>query len=302
MQACCELRGVGPESSRSRSTVCCVAHCLVSFTSMNAIMLSWGKLAVPTVNKPSSNHCSYRSLMVWGGEGAAGLAWEELCCLLPGDTPGCKAVPLISRGYSFLFSQAHPLHCCTGCFCFSFFPGTEVGYCARTPHGHLTLGVRIQVELHVMLVGCRNWCTPAGMCSTGLVCRDFLTASDAVPNEFSHAVCLAACHCCSNSSSGPLSLYCSWGVGMAGRPGPFCGLTAQQHKWLLPLLSPVRGCLLSPLAVGSLHAQPQAVGRVELSMIQPSLQGSLRQSLGKHSRGRQWYPGYLVLQFLFLGH
>lgn len=34
---------------------------------MNAIMLSWGKLAVPTVNKPSSNHCSYRSLIVWMG-------------------------------------------------------------------------------------------------------------------------------------------------------------------------------------------------------------------------------------------
>lgn len=40
-----------------------------------------------------------------------------------------------------------------------------------------------------------------------------------------------------------------------------------------------------PLAVGSLDAQPVAVGRVGLSTIHPSLQGSLRQSLGEHSKG-----------------
>lgn len=60
--------------------------------------------------------------------------------------------------------------------------------------------------------------------------------------------------------------------------------------------------LACPVAVGSLHAQPVAVGRVGLSMVHPSLQGSLRQSLGKHSKGRQWFPGYLVIQVLFLGH
>lgn len=31
-------------------------------------------------------------------------------------------------------------------------------------------------------------------------------------------------------------------------------------------------------------------------------QGSFRQNLGKHSRSRQWFPGYLVVQFLSLGH
>lgn len=98
-----------------------------------------------------------------------------------------------------------------------------------------------------MFPWCRSWilwlCTPCGhlifggensnttACCVGwpqeLVCscRDvpnwlgverLLTASDPVPSECSHAP----------AGSGPLALHCSWGVGMVGRPGRLCGLTA----------------------------------------------------------------------------
>lgn len=166
----------------------------------------------------------------------------------------------------------------------SFFPGAEVGSRGCNPHGHLTFdGENSNATacragwLQELVHSCRDVLNSLGV-------ERLLTASDTVPSEFSHAACLAACHCCSNSGSGPLSLYCSWGVGVAGRPGSLCGLPAQQPGWLLPLVSPVRCCLLSPLAVGRLDTQPVAVGRVGLSMIHPSLQGSLRQSLGEHSK------------------
>lgn len=68
------------------------------------------------------------------------------------------------------------------------------------------------------------------------------------------------------------------------------------------MLLTVPSRLACPLAVGNLQAQPVAVGRGRLSMIHLSLQGSLRHSLGKHSKGRQCFPGYVVIQVLFLGH
>lgn len=62
-------------------------------------------------------------------------------------------------------------------------------------------------------------------------------------------------------------------------------LVASATPFSSQILLTVFSRLACPLAVGSLDAQPVAVGRVGLSTIHPSLQGSLRQSLGKHSKG-----------------
>lgn len=165
-----------------------------------------------------------------------------------------------------------------------------------------------------MLVGCRNWCTFAGMCLTGSVWREFWAASDPVPKEFSSccnwrcAVCLAFCFCCPNSGSGPLALRCSQSQGEG--QAQLCGLivvavqvpsTPFSSQMLFTALSR----LACPLAVREPGCPACGCGESRAERVTPSSsreQGSFRQSLGKHSKSRPWFPGYLVVQFWSLGH
>lgn len=63
--------------------------------------------------------------------------------------------------------------------------------------------------------------------------------------------------------------------------------------------------LAYPLAVREPGCPACGCGESRAERVTPSSsreQGGFRQSLGKHSKSRPWFPGYLVVQFWSLGH